>query len=99
MNASDNTHQSTYKKGVSVEDGRRNRQDTAVQIRKNKRQESLAKRRNMRKENAEANSSAGDGTAPSSSKKSPVFGDLPCTLENLPKFAEAAKTTDNALVQ
>ena len=51
----------------------------------------------MRKENVEANSSAGDGTAPSSSKKSPVFGDLPCTLENLPKFAEAAKTTDNKI--
>ena len=32
------------KKGVSVEEGRRNRQDAALHIRKNIRQESLAKR-------------------------------------------------------
>jgi len=92
-------HEANYKKGISISDGRRNRQDTAVQIRKAKRLESLKKRRNLRRvESGDSNDAAPSMTSTGANAKSTVFGDLRCSIENIARFAEAVKRTDNPTV-
>ena len=98
-----------YKKGVSVEDGRRRRQDTSVQIRKSKRQEQMKKRRNMNmsaQSDATSNESSGSESGgqnanPKNEKNKvakqicfKVFGNLECHIKNLNQIAQAVKSTD-----
>jgi importin subunit alpha-6/7 len=102
--SSANERKTQYKKGVSIEDGRRRRQDTTVQIRKSKRQEQLKKRRNMNK-NAQSDSAPVDGANQQASGKSSknlvakqicfnVFGDMACDIKNIENISQAVKSND-----
>ena len=108
-NTSDRTHHANYKKGVSVEDGRRRRQDTTVQIRKSKRQEQMKKRRNMNMNaqsdvtsNGSSGSESGGQNANPKNEKNKVakqicfkvFGNLECHIKNLNQIAQAVKSSD-----
>ena len=107
--SSNDERKTQYKKGVSVEDGRRRRQDTSVQIRKSKRQEQMKKRRNMNmnaQSDATSNESSGSESGgqnanPKNEKNKvakqicfKVFGNLECHIKNLNQIAKAVKSTD-----
>lgn len=103
------THErkSQYKKGVSVEDGRRRRQDTTVQIRKSKRQEQMKKRRNMNKnatsETKDTTSNNTDGSQQTGKNEKNkiakqicfnVFGKMACDVKNIERISQAVRSND-----
>lgn len=69
-----------FKAGVSAEDSRRKREDNVVRIRKNKREESLAKKRNL-----------GQASAPRSKHHDASIAQK---LENLPKMVAGVMSED-----
>ena len=84
-----------FKKGISADDSRRRREETTISLRKNKREESLAKRRNLKVNSwctptkAESKSSS---TFEEEKSAAPVSG-----VQNLPalvsgKFVHARQT-------
>jgi len=78
------TRQKDFKVGISAEDSRRKREENTVRIRKNKREESLAKKRNYGQTSAQSRTKHHDAS-------------IAQKLENLPKMVSGVTSTDPVL--
>jgi len=87
--------QRTLKKGIDAEDSRRRRDEIGIKIRKEKREEQLAKRR-MRSERKGGNSSqtAWPQTSTNSMNQTPHDGDLHEKLKDLPVLVRNLNSQD-----
>jgi hypothetical protein len=86
-----------FKKGIDPAQGRRNRAETQLQIRKGKKEENLMKRRMMATTSAESQAAenASSATAATSSKKVSTVDDIPSLMAVITN----GSSTDDELVE